>query len=97
MFKNCFVRVNAVKRKLKNPLSYYNYSTFEHATLLYTGKVVVDNCTFISCSSYGNGINEDLVIGIHGSGYRMASQYEYLSIVHSNGGSIENCEFNNCT
>lgn len=91
IFKECFANVNAVRRKR------YSYSDstyyYEHATLLYTGKVVVDNCTFISCTSYGNGTESSFLFGGRD---RLGAEYEYLNIIHSVGGSIENCEFNNC-
>lgn len=90
-FKECFARVNAVSRKR------YSYSSsfycYEHAALVYTNKVVMDNCKFVSCSCYGNGIKTFL----GGDRGRLGAEYEYLNIIYCNGGSIENCEFNNCT
>lgn len=32
-----------------------------------------------------------------GNRERLGAEYEYLDIVHSNGGIVENCEFNNCS
>lgn len=95
IFKECYVNTNATRRKR------YRYSDstyyYENAAFIYTGKVTINDCKFITCSSYGNGTNSTMPFLVGGKSERLGAEYEYLDIVHSNGGSIENCEFHNCT
>lgn len=90
-FKDCFVEVEAV---YNGPFSLYKYC--EYASLIIAKKCVMYGNIFNSCNVYGDGRKRGGAF-ISASSSRVGADYQYLSIIYSQGGNIENTNFISCS